>query len=122
MNIKSDWIAPHITPIVPKGTEQLCVIATRSVRYGVVHEHTRLAYYQNRPLEYTESGELLSDDNLVNTSGEEIESIGWVNCNEHHEFEDYYSPIEFSDDYELVAWAKLDLPTYPKSFVKSLEG
>lgn len=122
MLIKSEWIAPHITPIVPKGTEQLFVIATRSMRDGVAFENTRLAYYQNRPLEIDESGELLSDDNLVGVDGVEIESIGWVSCNEHYEFDSYYSPIEFSDDYKLVAWAKLDLPAYPKSFVKSLEG
>lgn len=121
MSIKKEWFAPFITPLVPMGTESLFWLAIESNYCGKSRSFVRLAHYQNRPLELDDGGESTSDDHLVNTDGEPLESIGWVNVNEHYDFEDYYSKIEFNDEYKLVAWAYVHTPDYPKTFPRDIK-
>lgn len=117
---KTEWFKPNITPLVPMGTESPFWIATKRTHAdGVVVLDVRLAQYQNRPLELDEDGEPTSDDHLVGVDGDAIESIGWVVDNEHYEFENYYSPIEFNGSYELVAWAYVHAPAFPHTFLGS---
>ena len=117
---KTIWHRPSITPLVSVGTESLFWIATkRTDNEGEVSHNVRLAHYQNRPLELDGEGNPTSDDNLFNIDGDAIESIGWVEDNEHYEFENYYSPIEFNEHYELVAWAYVHVPTFPHTFLGS---
>lgn len=111
---KQRWFAPDEIPAVPEGEEVLFWIAVRSISFdGAVLEYTRLAHYQNRPLYLDDDGEPTVDDHLTNTDGEAVESIRWVNSTEHEEFENYYTPIHFSDSYELVAWSFLATPDFP---------
>ncbi len=115
------WYKPSITPLVPVGTESLFWIATkRTHNEGEVTHNVRLAHYQNRPLEVDSDGEPTRDDHLVGVDGDAIESIGWVNDNEHYEFDNYYSPIEFNDKFELVAWAYVHPPAFPSTFLRAI--
>lgn len=119
MSIKNEWFTPSITPLVPMGTESLFWLAIESIHNGKTHKVVRLAHYQNRPLEVDENGDPTSDDHLVDADGQPIESIGWVNANEHYDFEDYYSVIEFNEEYKLVAWSYVHTPTFPHTFLGS---
>lgn len=108
--MKVNWNNPKSTPDVEKGTEKLCWLAVKAEsRPPVVF----LAHYQNRPLELDEDGEPLDECNcLSNCDGEYIESIGWVDCKEHYEFDNFYTPLSFNKDYRLLAWAECKTPTF----------
>lgn len=106
------WNAPDAIPEVQKGSEKQFWIATLSKCTG--KQHVYLAQYQNRPLEYDEHGELLSDDYLVSPDGEPHESVGWVSSKQHAEFDEYYELISFNDDYQLLGWAEYQPPTFDK--------
>jgi len=108
-NIK--WNNPGTVPNVEKGKEELFWIAVESPHSS--SPHVFLAYYQNRPLEFDdEDEEYPLGDVLYNTEGEAIESIGWMDCKQHYDFDDYYSPIEFNDQYKLLGWAEYTPPKF----------
>ncbi|MFV0449822.1 MAG: hypothetical protein ACK5MF_15420 [Vibrio sp.] len=104
------WHSPETTPNIPKGTEEQFWLAVKN-KSGI---QVFIAIYQNRPLELDENGELVSDDCLINTDGEPIDSVGWVVNQEHYEFDNYYTPLTFrGDSNKLLGWAKLDTPSFP---------
>jgi hypothetical protein len=105
----NDWNEPDSIPSVAKGTEDLFWVAVDSRHSGKVHVF--MAYYQNRPLEYHEDG-VLVDDALYDTNGDPVDSVGWVDCKEHYEFDDYYTPLSFDDDYKLLGWKECLVPVY----------
>jgi hypothetical protein len=104
------WQAPDLIPNVEAGTEEQFWIAVHSERTG--EPHVYLAIYQNRPLTLDENGECTDDDCLVTPDGDPHESIGWVTDQAHHEFDNYYEPIEFSEKYKLLAWAAYQAPAF----------
>lgn len=108
---RPEWQSPDLIPDIPVGTESEYWIAIYNDKTCKVVVF--LANYQNRPLTYDDNGDLISDDYLVNADGDPHESIGWVTNKSHHEFDDFYEPIVFSDDYRLLGWAEYEPPIYP---------
>jgi len=117
-----NWQDPSHSPEVEKGDEKLFWVAVKVKRPNTASQSvtekvvTFLAYYQNRPLEVDSEGEYIDDDYLVNECGEPHESIGWVNCQSHCEFDNFYVPIEFDDNYELLGWAEYVAPGFHGPF------
>lgn len=103
------WNSPESIPEVKEGTEDLFWIA-------VVNDKKKqivfLAYYQNRPLETDEDGDPANDDYLININGDPIDSVGWVDCKEHSEFDNFYTKLDFDESYKLLGWAEYDPPKF----------
>ena len=113
MNI--EWQKPTVIPEVKIGDDVEFWIAVETQRPDKPKEIiTFLAIYQNRPLEHDDDGELISDDYLVTPDGDPHESIGWVTCKSHYEFDDFYESIEFNEKYKLLGWAVYTPPSFFK--------
>lgn len=110
MNLK--WNKPKQLPLVEQGTENLYWVAVESKdKDGNPKIYTFLAYYQNRPL-HTDDNEDVREDCLVDTCGDPVESIGWVDCKAHCEFDDFYEPLDFTESYKLLGWAEYTPPVF----------
>lgn len=106
------WQKPEVTPIVPVGGEQEFWVAVEVSRNENPPKiYTFLAQYQNRPYE---EGVLDEDDDeaLVNVDGEYVSSVGWVMLKSHVEFDNYYEPISFNNNYKLLGWAEYVPPEF----------
>ena len=101
---KLKWNKPSQVPKIMTGTEELFWVAVQS-KYSE-EPKVFLAFYQDRPLEED------NDDCLINVDGEAISSIGWVDCKEHCDFADYYTPLGFDNDYVLLGWAEYVPPLF----------
>ena len=110
MNIK--WEEPNVLPVVSVGCEEEFWLAVEinSDKLNEPKVITFLAQYQNRP--YTKGDEDLDDEHLVNNDGEYVSSVGWVSCQSHCEFNNYYGLIEFNEGYKLLGWAEYTPPTF----------
>ena len=107
-----NWESPTTTPQVKVGTEKELWIAVEFTRNGKPSEViTFLAQYQNRPYKLGDEEEL-DEDNLVNTDGEYVDSVGWVTCQSHYEFDNYYELLTFNDNYKLLGWAEYTPPEF----------
>ena len=109
INNKTEWHKPHLVPAIKTGTEKLYWIA---VLNGQNKVYVYDALYQNRPLEIDENGDYLDADCLVNTNDEPIESIGWVQNQQHSEFDNFYEAIAFNEHYTLLGWAECKKPEW----------
>jgi hypothetical protein len=113
-----NWQKPETTPVVPKGDELEFWVAIESTRVNPHNQvsstrtYTFLAQYQNRPLETDEDGEYLDDDYLTDVNGEPVESIGWVSCKAHDDFDNFYEKLDFNENYKLLAWAEYTAPEF----------
>jgi len=103
---RQNWNSPESTPVVPIGTEKQYWIA---IKTSEGKECVFIAHYQNRPLADEGDDEAYE---LIDLDGEPIESVGWVDCKEHSEFDNYYTPISFNEHYELLGWAECIAPTW----------
>jgi hypothetical protein len=107
-----NWQKPEEIPVVKAGSETQFWIAVEITNPNKDPEvFTFLAQYQNRPYKDGDE-EHLGDDSLVNTDGEYVDSVGWVTCQSHCEFDNYYTPIAFSDNYKLLGWAEYIAPKF----------
>ncbi len=115
---KLKWNQPELVPVVKIGDEKELWVAVRANRPNPhpdteqVKIITFLAQYQNRPYEDNEDYED-DDEALVNVDGEYVNSVGWVTCQSHCDFDNYYTPITFSESYELLGWAEYTPPVFP---------
>ena len=112
-NIK--WESHLLPPKVERGTEKEFWVAVEMNDGPPENNKTKvitfLAQYQNRP--YKEGDEdVIDDDYLVNTDGEYVDSIGWVTCQSHYEFDNYYELISFNEHYKLLGWAEYTPPKF----------
>lgn len=115
-----NWQKSELIPVVGLGDERLFWVAVEANRVNPhkqrnmieTHVVTFLAYYQNRPLQVDSDGESLDDDCLVNTDGEPVESVGWVSCKAHYEFDNFYEQLDFNDNYKLLGWAEYTPPVF----------
>ena len=112
MNNNLEWQLPALVPVVKEGTEEEFWVAVVSVRDGIRSVHTFLGMYQNRPLQLDEEGDPINDDYLSNDDGEAIESIGWVSCKSHIDFDNFYQQLHFNDNYILLGWAEYTPPEF----------
>lgn len=105
------WNHPDTIPDVEIFTEKEFWIAVDC--RGIINVY--LAQYQNRPLgeEYDEY-EDMPDDVLLDPDGEPFSSVGWVELtrNFDSEYDDYYIPLEFTDNYKLIGWAEYEPPSF----------
>ncbi len=111
--MKLNWNKPEAIPQVKSGTEEQFWVAVEidSPKHEKPKVITFLAQYQNRP--YKDGDEdLHGDDALVNTDGEYVNSIGWVTCQSHYEFDNYYELITFNENYKLLGWAEYTPPEF----------
>ena len=104
------WHQADTSPEVPVGSEKLFWIAVK--RPNREKLFVFLSYYQNRPLLLDEYGDPDPDYCICDENGEAIASVGWVENKAHAEFEDFYTPITFNKDYELLGWALFSPPEY----------
>lgn len=111
MGIKVKWEDPDAIPDVAIGSEDFFWVATKHRLTDRVSVF--LALYQNRPVELDDDGEPNdSYDGLVDLDGEYVHSVGWVLNQAHAEFDNYYTPMDFSGLWRLVGWAKYAPPEY----------
>lgn len=108
--IKVEWQNPKKTPEVEVGTETEFWLAVAIKRNNETTVVTFLGQYQNRP--YSEGDEDYGDEALVECIGEYVNSVGWVTCQPHVEFDNYYEPFTFNEDYDLLGWANYSPPKY----------
>ena len=123
-----EWKAPDSIPEVEKGTQRLLWLAVEVSRPNP-HPNTEqtkvitlLAIYQNRPLDLDKEGESLDDDCLVDTDGAPLGSVGWVFDKQHYEFDNYYVPIEFNDNYKMLGWAEYTPPAFTAPMESNKNG
>jgi|GEM_PF-1814681 len=111
-----DWKEPETTPVVNVGAEKEFWVAVEvnSPKFDKPKVMTFLAQYQNRPYKNGDE-DLYGDDALVNTDGEYVNSVGWVTCQSHYEFDNYYELITFNESYKLLGWAEYVPPAFSKS-------
>ena len=111
------WQKPDVIPVVQLGEEKQFWVAieVKGVRMTGDHVKTFLAQYQNRPFDQEKYDNNVDefDDCLVDVDGEFVSSVGWVHCQTHVEFENFYEPFNFSDDYKLLGWAEYTAPEFP---------
>ena len=111
-NIILEWKKPCETPIVKRGSEECFWLAVEIKRANKEPSIvTFLGQYQNRPYQNGDE-EIYGDEYLVNTDGEYVDSVGWVTCQSHYEFDNYYELIQFSDTYRLLGWAYYKPPKF----------
>jgi hypothetical protein len=117
MSIKVNLEKPELIPVVNSGCEKEFWVAIKinTANSQLNSEQSKivtfLAQYQNRP--YTEGDEDKDgDEALVNTDGEYVNSVGWVTCQTHYEFDNYYEIIAFKDNYKLLGWADYTPPVF----------
>jgi hypothetical protein len=108
------WNNPEDVPVIKEGTEKEIWLAVEidSPKFEKPKKITFLAQYQNRPYKEGDEG-LHGDDALVNTDGEYVNSVGWVTCQSHCEFDNYYELITFNENYKLLGWAEYTSPKFP---------
>jgi len=112
-----NWQQPETIPTVALGTEKQFWVAVKIHRASTSREDnpektvTFLAQYQNRPYKEGDEDEN-GDEALVSTDGEYVASVGWVTCQSHCEFDNYYEPLEFNDSYKLLGWAEYIAPEF----------
>lgn len=109
-----NWQKPEINPEVELGNEQLFWVAVESTqnKTGEPKTFVFLAHYQNRPTPEVEDHDDLPDWALQTEYGEPVHSVGWVNAQSHHDFDDFYEAIQFSDTYQLLGWADYTPPKF----------
>ncbi|BCE02960.1 hypothetical protein [Marinicellulosiphila megalodicopiae] len=106
------WNNPETTPTVKLGTEELFWIAVQSSRRE--EPFVFLAYFQNRPCDTA----IANDDGPVehwavsNEHDGYVSSVGWVENKAHYDYSEFYEPLEFNDDYKLLAWAEYIAPKF----------
>lgn len=114
--MKLKWQKPEETPSVEIGTETKYWIAieVKNPKTETTTIKTLLAYYQNRPFdqEKYDIGEIGDEDALVNCDGDYVDSVGWVSCKEHVEFENYYTPFNLDNNAKLMGWAEYIPPEF----------
>ena len=112
--LELNWRNPEIIPVVKVGQEVEFWIAVEITRPNKCAKvFTFLSQYQNRP--YIDGDEDLGgEDALVNTNGDYVDSVGWVTCQSHNQFDNYYEPIQFSDDYKLLGWSEYVAPKFTR--------
>ena len=108
------WNSPNIAPT----SEKMFLVAIQHTYYRqstnehIVSTLVFNAQYVNRPLEVDSNGEPTNDHHFVNDDGEPIEAIGWYSVKEHSEFDNYYEPLQFYEDYVLLGWAEYQVPEF----------
>nr|WP_319552409.1 hypothetical protein [uncultured Vibrio sp.] len=112
-----DWQSPEATPNVPKGeTKTFWLAILRKRRDGSQAVMVLDAQYVNKPLEYAEDDIAkecpLDDECFVSEDGDPIESVGWHCLMEHADFDGYYRPISFDENYELLGWGEYITPDF----------
>lgn len=118
MNIKPvvDWKSPETTPSVPKGETKTFWLAVGSSIRGEFRTFVFDAQYVNKPLEYAEDDIgcecPLDDECFVTSDGDPIECIGWFDVRNHQDFDNYYEPLSFNEDYTLLGWAEYEKPDF----------
>ena len=111
--IKVDWKAPDTLPEIPEGTEEHFWLAVEVTKPNKpVEIKTFLGQYQNRPLNQNAEVPLGDEEPLVNTDGDPVSSVGWVACQSHYDFDNFYEFINFSDEYKLMGWAEYEAPDF----------
>lgn len=119
-SLEPEWKSPETTPTVKIGEELLFWVA---VEVNKINPHpqpklvekrivTFLAYYQNRPLSEIDDTDDMPDWTLSDECGGYVGSIGWVDNKAHHDFEDFYEPLDFNEHYKLVGWAEHTPPLF----------
>lgn len=110
------WQSPGSVPDVQLGGEKLFWLAVKSVRGGVEHEAVYLANYLNKPKVYNDKGDLTDEciDWLLTNDWEEegIDAVGWFDSKAHPDYENWYEPINFNEDYVLLGWAEYNAPPF----------
>lgn len=117
--ISVNWNKPDTTPDVKKyDYKEFWIAAERHYPNHEPKVFVHSAFYVNKPLEYAEDDvdfeEPLDEYHFVTSDGEPIECVGWFNCKEHAEFDGYYEPISFNEDYTLLGWAEYETPVFNK--------
>lgn len=105
------WNSPEITPKVKAGEEALYWIAVKS-SHGIIVFST---YYQNRPIITDfETGDLTKEceEWILYNDCKAINSVGWMKLQDSKEYDEYYSPYEFCDEYKLLGWAEYTTPKF----------
>lgn len=108
-----DWQSPDSVPDVPKDETETFWVAVEFTRGN--GETSRCVYdaqFVNKPVEFDEEGEPLSDDYFVTEDGDPVSAVGWHSLKEHADFDGYYDPLPFSDDYVLLGWAVYEKPDF----------
>lgn len=110
------WNKPDILPPVGKDDIETYWVAIRMTRHphcgDTVDTVVFPAQYMNMTLSLDGDGYPTNDDYLKNIDGDPVEAIGWHTVRDHEEFENYYPPLEFSDDYVLLGWAEYEVPEF----------
>lgn len=105
------WNEADKTPDVAKGEEVPYWIAVKNDKGKV---YVFMAYYQNRPLEIDNNGEIINNYTLYDINGDPVGSDGWVDPKKHVDFDEFWEQINFNEHYELLGWAEYVPPTFKK--------
>jgi len=114
----AEWKDPCTTPETPKYSDCSFWVAIKATRRGhdgevrSIDTHVFEAQYVNRPLERDDDGDFFCDDYLVTEDGDPLDAVGWFSVKSHHDFDNYFEPLPFGDDYVLLGWADFDKPEY----------
>lgn len=109
-----EWNKPELIPSVEKGEMQLFWIAVLS-QWNPDQEpkqHVFLAHYVNKPLELDEDGESILPDPFEDCDGDYVSAVGWHDEHNHPDFNGYYEPITFNEQYKLLGWAEYLPPEF----------
>lgn len=108
-----NWNKPSETPQVEVGTTKEFWIAVES-RYPnrQVRQYVFCAQYVNMPVYIDDEGEPNTDDYLVTVDGEPFHAVGWHSVKNHADFDNYYEPLTFNEEYVLLGWADYIKPEF----------
>ncbi len=115
-----NWQDPKTTPSVSKYDMDMFWLAVKLTRSnGESENHVFSAFYMNKPLEYSESDSEneypLDDHHHVDVDGYPVEAVGWHRSLGHSDFDNYYEPITFNSDYQLLGWGEYLEPEFTKT-------
>lgn len=115
--IQVAWNDPRFNPVVPKNeikTYWVAIKVTHRPRNETPVEKIVVfpAQYVNKPLELDGDGQPTNDECLINIDGEAVDAVGWHTDRDHEEFDNFYPPLPFSENYVLLGWAYYQVPEF----------
>ena len=117
LTVNVDWKHPSQVPDVPKGeTVEYWVAAKRIHKnlHGEIIERVDVftAQYVNKPVNLDENNEPDSDDYFCDIDGYPISAVGWFGVQDHADFDDFYTPLFYTDEHILLGWAEYIKPIF----------
>lgn len=117
------WNDPSVAPVVDLYGAKEFWVAIDVTRKSFKHDNGEqivlgretvvfCAQYLNRPIVLGDDNYPENDDYLRDDEGEPVSAVGWHSVRDHADYSDYFTSLDFGDDYVLLGWAEYQVPKF----------